>query len=314
MLKALIALMSVCLMVIVYVVLTSLLDDTLRQAVRRRLDALSFNSDIESAAEAVRREKKKKKKKNTRLISKRLEDSLAMSGIKLSAQEYMTIWMCTTIGPVVLGSLLGMQIVAILGLTIIGLALPPIMVQRSRDKQRQLFNQQLGDALTIMSNCMRSGYSFQQAMSSIANEMPAPISTEFARVVREMNYGVGMDEALEHMLRRVENADMDLLVSAVLTSAEVGANLSEILDTISETVRDRIRLREEVRTLSAQGRMSGMIIGLLPVIVVLFLMVVNPTYFTGFIASDIGKLLMLLCVVMEFCGFAVINKIVDIKY
>ena len=116
------------------------------------------------------------------------------------------------------------------------------------------------------------------------------------------------------MLARVNNKDLELLVSAVLTSAQVGANLSEILDTISETVRDRIKLREEVRVLSSQGRMSGMIIGLLPVIVILFLMVVNPGYFSGFASTQIGKILIVAAVLMETMGFIIINKIVDVRY
>ena len=314
MLTACIAALSLCTAIVLFVVLSSLLDDTPRAAVRARLDALAADKEMDSLHSEVLREKKKKKKRSTHLISKRFEDSLAMSGVKLSAQEYITIWVCTTFGPVVFGFLLGLDSIAVLGLSIIGFALPPIMVQQSKNKQRQLFNQQLGEALTIMSNCMRSGYSFQQAMGSIAQEMQPPISTEFARVVRELNYGVTLEDALNHMLSRVDNRDMELLVSAVLTSAEVGANLSEILDTISETVRDRIRLREEIRTFSAQGRMSGLIIGLLPIIVALFLMVINPTYITSFLETDIGKLMLGVSVCMEAMGFLVINKIVDIKY
>ena len=306
--------LSICFAVIVFAVFNNLLDDSKKQAVRRRIDALTTSSDSETTVSQVFKERKKKKKKKVLVISKHFEDNLAMSGVKLSGQEYINIWACCTIGPAIFGSLLGLQPVSVIGLCLIGLALPPVMVQRSRNKQRQMFNQQLGDALTIMSNCMRSGYSFQQAMNSIASEMPAPISTEFARVVRELNYGVQMGEALDHMLRRVQSKDMELLVSAVLTSMEVGANLSEILDTISETVRDRIRLREEVRTLSAQGRASGLLIGVLPLVVGLLLMVVNPTYFTEFFATSTGRTMVLVGIVMEACGFFVINRIVDIKY
>jgi len=284
--------------------------------IRARMDAMARDADLENVHDAVLSEKRqeKKNKRKSRLISERFEDNLAMSGIRISAQEYILLWGGTTMGPILLGFLLGAQPVAILGLAIIGFAVPPVLVQRSRSQRQQLFNKQLSDALTIMSNCMRSGYSFQQAMASIAQEMQPPISAEFARVVREIQYGATMEQALTSMVARVKNKDLELLVSAVLTSAQVGANLSEILDTIAETVRDRIRMREEVRVLSAQGRMSGMIIGLLPVAVILILMVMNPTYFGAFVETSTGKMLMILCVAMECTGFFVINRIVDIRY
>jgi tight adherence protein B len=144
--------------------------------------------------------------------------------------------------------------------------------------------------------------------------MQPPVSTEFGRVVRELNYGATLEQALNNMSQRVNSKDFDLLISAVITSAQVGANLSEILDTISETITDRIRLREEVRVFSAQGRMSGLIIGLLPVVVLLFLMILNPTYLTDFISHPIGKLLLMLSVLLEAIGFFLINRIVDIRY
>lgn len=116
------------------------------------------------------------------------------------------------------------------------------------------------------------------------------------------------------MAQRVDNADFNLLISAVITSTQVGANLSEILDTISETVTDRIRLREEVRVFSAQGRMSGLIIGLLPVAVILFLMILNPDYILDFVNHPLGKILLIASVFLEAMGFFLINRIVDIKY
>ena len=293
-----------------------LFEDTPKQRVKTRLDHLAENVELEYIHDAVLNEKKKRRKAKVKpqLVSRRFEDSLAMSGIHISAQEYVMLWICLTLGPGLVGVLLNMELVAVLGICVIGFAIPPIMVQRSRAKQQQLFNKQLGESLTIMSNCMRSGYSFQQAMHSISREMPPPVSTEFGRVVREMNYGATLEQALHHMSQRVNSKDFDLLISAVITSSQVGANLSEILDTISETVTDRIRIREEVRVFSAQGRMSGIIIGLLPVVVILFLLILNPSYLTDFIRHPLGKGLLISSVFLEGIGFFLINRIVDIKY
>ena len=312
----LIAVIALCAALIVYSVIVLLFTNVPKEQVQKRLNQLAANVELEYIHDAVLNEKKKtrKEKKKTKLISRRFEDNLAMSGIRLSAQEFVMLWMALTAGPGLIGSIMDMELVAILGLCVVGFAIPPIMVQRSRAKRQQLFNKQLGESLTIMSNCMRSGYSFQQAMGSIAKEMQPPISTEFARVVREMNYGTSMERALNNMVARVDNKDLEMLISAVITSTQVGANLSEILDTIAETVSDRIRLREEVRVCSAQGRMSGIIIGLLPVVVILFLMILNPTYLTDFVEQPIGRALMILSVFLECAGFFAINRIVDIKY
>ena len=301
---------------VLYSSILILFSDTPRQRIKNRLNKLAENVELEYIHDAVLNEKKKRRKIKVkpRLVSRRFEDSLAMAGIHISAQEFMALWCCLTLGPGLAGLLLNMELVAVLGICVVGFAIPPIMVQRSRSKQQQLFNKQLGESLTIMSNCMRSGYSFQQAMHSVSKEMQPPISTEFGRVVREINYGATLEQALNNMAQRVGSKDFDLLISAVITSTQVGANLSEILDTISDTITDRIRLREEVRVFSAQGRMSGIIIGLLPVAVMLFLMVLNPTYLTDFINHPIGKLLLIASVFLEAVGFFLINRIVDIKY
>ncbi len=302
---------------VIYASVLILFSDNPRAKVKARVNKLAENVEIEYIHTAVLSEKKKNRKKNkkeSRIISRRFEDNLAQSGLKISAREYVMLWGVLTIGPGLVCSLLRMNTIAILGICIIGFAIPPVMVQQAKNKRALLFNKQLGESLTIMSNCMRSGYSFQQAMGSIAREMQPPISTEFSRVVREMSYGASMEQALNNMKTRVNNKDLDLLISAVLTSQQVGANLSEILDTISETVSDRIRLREEVRVFSAQGRMSGIIIGLLPVAVILFLMILNPTYFTDFVQNPIGRMMLIGSVLMEATGFLLIQKIVDIKY
>lgn len=150
-------------------------------------------------------------------------------------------------------------------------------------------------------------------MEGIAQDMQPPISTEFGRVLREIHYGVKQEDALNHMVERTKNKDLELLVSAVMTSAQVGSNLSDILDTISETIRDRIKIKQEINTLTAQGRMSGLVIGLLPIFLVLAIMLMTPSYFTGFFESTLGKILLVVSIVLEVTGFVFINKIISIK-
>ena len=302
---------------ILYAIFLLLLTNSPREKVKKRISALAENADLEYVHEAVLSEKKKRKKENLRrskLFSHRFEDYLASSGVSFSAGEYITMWIGFSVGPCIFGSLLKLGVLPILALSIVGFAIPPVIVRRSKQKRQQLFNKQLGEALSIMSNCMKSGYSFQQAMNSIAREMQQPISGEFGRVVREINYGTSLEQALNNLVSRVDNKDLELLVSAVLTSTQVGANLSEILDTIGETVNDRIAIREEVRVASSQGRFSGILIGLLPVVVILFLMLLSPDYFTGFVDHPVGRILLIVSGIMEGIGFLVISRIVDIQY
>jgi tight adherence protein B len=275
-------------------------------------------SGIEEIGDQVYKEKEEssrlKKSLKSKLGSRELSNYLAMSGVKLSASECIISWAAITILPILLVTFAGGNILTAAALGIIGFILPPFLISRSRKKRQEEFNKQLVEALAIMKNAIKSGFSFQQAMESIANEMQPPISTEFKKVLREVNYGISLEEALKHMVDRVKNPDLDLLVSAVLTATQVGGNLSEVLEVISETVKDRIRIKASIRVMTASGRFSGIIIGLLPIFIILVLMIINPEYFTSFFESLIGKIMLAVSAIMEVTGFLVINKIVNIKY
>lgn len=284
--------------------------------VKKRIQSLINENGIEQIHDAVMREKRQsaKNRKANRIISKKFEDNLTGSGIKLNAKEYLIVWIGLTVIPGLLLALLGKNIITILGAGIIGFILPPILVRRAKKKRQQLFNKQLGETLVVMGNCIKSGYSFQQAMESIAKDMQPPISLEFSNAIREIRYGVKMEDALGNMVERTQNPDLALLVSAVVTSSKVGANLTDILDNISSTIKDRIRIRDEVRVLSSQGRMSGMVIGLLPAAITLMLMLINPGYVNAFFSSTLGQVMIGVGLVLEAIGFLAIRKIVDIKY
>ncbi len=261
-----------------------------------------------------RRLSARKKSKKIEIAGKSFSNYLSMSGVKLSAREFVAMWSLLTIVPMLTILLLHGNVVTVAAVGIICFCAPPLLIKRSRKKRMEEFDKQLGESLIVMGNCIKSGFSFQQAMESIAKEMQPPISVEFLKALREIHYGISMKEALGHMVDRVKSKDLDLLVSAVLTSAQVGGSLSSILDTISETVKDRIRIKDEIRVLTSSGRASGLIIGLLPVFVILILMLVNPAYFGSFFESDIGKVMMIVSVILELTGFTIINKIINIKY
>lgn len=314
-----ILLIAIVFAVTIYLVMTLVLSsDREKPAMKKRFSKYFRSTDVNDVQDLVFKEKRDNERKNRenrfQFASKELSNYLLVSGVKLSASEYIGAWALMTLIPLLLTLLVSRSGISAAAAGLIGFAVPPLLVQRARKSREEQFNKQLGESLTIMSNCVKAGFSFQQALESIANEMQPPISTEFSRTLREMHYGVSMAEALNHMVDRVKNKDLDLLVCAVLTAAQVGGNLSEILEVISETVKDRIKIKADVRILTASGRISGLIIGLLPVVIVLIVMLFNPDYFGSFFDSGIGKVMIAVSVALEAAGFFVISRLVDIQY
>jgi tight adherence protein B len=288
-----------------------------KEIVEERVLKYFKGKNIEDVADQVIKERQKKK--NTGripriLVSKDFSEYILSSGIKFTPSEFLYAWLGLTFVPLVVFSLLGTHPITIFAATLVGFIIPPFLLQRARKKSQELFTKQLGEALVIMGNAVRGGFSFRQAIDGIARDMQPPISSEFAMTIREINYGVSQIDALQHMTERVKNTDLDLLVCAVAITAQVGGNLSDILDIIASTIKDRIRIKQEVKVLTASGRMSALIIGLLPVILIVLLMFVNPAYFGSFFESTLGIVLLVISLILEMTGFFIIRKISDVKY
>lgn len=286
--------------------------------VKQRIMKYFKKKPLEDIEEQVIRERyekfQKKKAGNRKLVSKELADYVSSSGIKLTPSEFLYTWVGMTFVPMILLLIFRVNIITVIAIFIIGLGTPPLLLKRAQEKRQEEFTKQLGEALVVLGNAMKGGFSFRQAMESVTADMQPPISTEFEKTLREMRFGVSMEEALQHMSERLKNQDLNLLVSAVLTSSQVGGNLSDILETISSTIKDRIRIKQEVRVLTSSGRVSSVIIGLLPVFLILVLMILNPDYFSSFFQSVIGKIMLAVSIILETIGFLLIKKIADIKY
>lgn len=188
-----------------------------------------------------------------------------------------------------------------------------LYVQFKAYRRMQLFKNQLGDAIAMLSNAIKSGFTFQQAMDVVAKELKGPISEEFNRALNEVKLGITLEEALEGICKRVHDDDFEMVSMAVVIQRQVGGNLSQILDTVGETIRDRIKLKGEIKSLTAEGVVSGWTIGLLPVVVGGFCMVISPDYFKELLESDIGNILAIGCVVSEMVGALVIRWIINVK-
>ncbi|MCX6072402.1 MAG: type II secretion system F family protein, partial [Chloroflexi bacterium] len=163
-----------------------------------------------------------------------------------------------------------------------GVFLPGMYVGQAKKKRLRKFDDQLGDMLNLMVNGLRAGYSTLQAMEAISRELPAPICDEFRRVVQEMQLGLTMEDALDHILRRIRSDDLDLVVTAINVQREVGGNLAEILDVISYTIRERVRIKGEIKSLTAQGSATAWVISAMPIALMLILFFVNRDYMMMF--------------------------------
>lgn len=192
---------------------------------------------------------------------------------------------------------------------LMGLALLGMRIRRRRKK----FTNQLGDMLTMVANALRAGFSFMQAFELISREMDAPMGREVQLVVNEVNLGNTIESALDNMQRRVASPDFELVVTAVLIQRQVGGDLASILDTISETIAERVRMRREVMTLTAQGRASGWVLSAAPFVVAGIMYTVAPAYLSPLIETEIGHMAIMVGIVLEFIGIFIIYRIVDIK-
>ena len=245
----------------------------------------------------------------------RVSRELARADLKFKVAEYYALVFMSTVVVALVAYVIQPNIVsAILG-AIAGFFLPRIYVKRQQTIRLNKFNDHLSDMLNLMVNGLRAGYSTMQAMEAVSRELPTPISDEFHRVVQEMQIGIPMERALDNLLRRIPSDDLDFVITAINVQREVGGNLSEILDTISFTIRERVRIKGEIRVMTAQVRTSGMVLSLIPVFLTIALWFVSPEYISSFFDRGpfCGWLAVGTVVGMIVSGYFVMMKIADIE-
>ena len=240
-----------------------------------------------------------------------IAEQLQRADLKLRPSEYFMIQIGT-------GALVGLIAYWRWGLFFVllffvGYLAPGFYVKYRINQRLKKFSGQLGDTLTLLSNALKAGYSFAQAIDTVAKNAVAPIGDEFARAVREMNLGGSPDEALSNITKRIASADFDLVATAYSIHRTVGGNLAEILDNIAYTIRERVRIKGEIQTLTAQARASGTIITALPILLATFMFFVTPTYFQPMFGSIIGWILLAIGGFMIFIGNLIIRRIVAIE-
>lgn len=195
---------------------------------------------------------------------------------------------------------------------LLGLLAPEALVRLLKRRRRLRFGVQLVDSLMSMSNALRTGFSLPQAFELIQREMPDPISQEFRLMNTEVRLGVSMEDSMQHMLERMPSEDLDLVITAINISHEVGGNLTEVFDNIAQTIRERHRLEGKIQSLTAMGKMQAGIICSLPILMALALNFTNPELMQPLLHKPLGWCMFGTIVILELCGILVIRKIVRI--
>lgn len=244
----------------------------------------------------------------------KMAEALARADLKLRVQE----WYMIRLGTVILLALIGIgvyrSLVFALILAIVGVFAPRFFLRFRQRRRSQKFSNQLGDVLVLLSNGLKAGYSFPQAMSTVARSANPPVAEEFMRASREIQLGINIDDALGHMVKRVDSDDFDLVVTAVQIQRVVGGNLAEILDSIAFTIRERVRIKGEIKTLTAQARASSYIITALPIALALILQAINPTYIAPMLSfQGPGPFILMGCGISIAFAFWVMQKIANIE-
>lgn len=246
-------------------------------------------------------------------ITAKIKSELGRADWSLKVSEFMILVVLSATLVPLLVLLITENKMLTLYLVALGGVVPFILLKRRQAARRKIFSDQLPDAITLISNSLKTGYSFLQSIDLVSREMSPPISDEFSKVLQEIKLGIPFEDAVERMVEKADNEDLDLVMTSVNIQREVGGNLSEILDKISHTIRERIRIRGQLQTLTAQGRLSGMILCMLPPALGLFLFLVNQDYILLLFHHPAGRVMTGFAVLSQVAGILLIRKIIDIR-
>lgn len=246
-------------------------------------------------------------------LARNLRTQLARANLKLTAGEFIAATIiCMILFPAIV-FILRRDIPLSLLAAVLGFFAPRWYVSYLQGKRLKAFNDQLGDIISMMVNGIRAGYSVLQAMEVVAKEMGEPASEEFGRVVKEVQLGLSLEQALDNLLRRVPSDDLDMTITAIKIQQEVGGNLAEVLDTISFTIRERVRIKGEIRALTAQARVSGYVVSLLPIGVAVLVYAINPKFMGLMFTDPCGWMMLGVAGAGIISGFFITRKIADIE-
>ena len=283
-----------------------------KSSARRRLETLerySAPQQAESAVPLALREQGSAWTERTR-------SQLERAGLALKLHEYVALRVLLALVAVVVVLALGNghALAFLLGIVagVVGYMLPAFYVRMRIARQVRKFNNQLADMLTMLANSLRAGFGLLQGLDLAAEQSQPPMSTELHHLLRDTRMGASIETALESMGERVGSYDLDVIITAILIQRSVGSNLSEVLEKVAHTIRERARIQGEINTLTAQKKLSGLVIGLMPPAVVVMMLGVNFEYMSALFTDPLGRILLAVAVVLDIVGILIIKRIVSV--
>ncbi|MDB5074312.1 MAG: type secretion system protein [Chloroflexi bacterium] len=284
-------------------------------------------SEVRTAVVEERRKSRRERTKAADLIiqtvdravqnqnfAQNLRSAISRADLKFTVAEYLILWAAIFVGCVFIGQVIFRTPIHTIVLGVVGLIGPRWYLRYLAGKRLKAFNNNLADTIVMMANSLRSGYSMLQSMEMLSREMSPPISTEFNRVIKEVGIGLSPEEALANLMRRIKSVDLEIMVMAINVQREIGGNLSVILDTIANTIRERVRIKGEIKTLTAQATLSGYIISILPLGLAFVLYTIDSAYISFFWQDHTcGLPLMAISLFFMTVGFFVMRKITKIE-
>jgi tight adherence protein B len=246
-------------------------------------------------------------------FAERVREDLAQADLALTITEYLIVRVLLVVVLLALGYALQRSLPAIAILGAVGLFLPTVYIRSRRYRRLRAFDSQLPDVLEHLQGSLRAGYGLLQAVEWLSRQVPPPAGFEFDRVVREVQLGRSLLESLDSMVRRIPSDDLSLIVTAIKIQYEVGGGLAEILETVTHTIRERIRIMREINVLTAQQRYSGYVLMIMPIALAAYLFLTSPDYIMQLFTPGPTLCIPVGAAVLMIIGYFVMRKIVDIE-
>ncbi len=266
------------------------------------------------AGRALRRDNAVDKRLTALPMAAWLAGDLRRAGLAWHTKDYLGLIFLAAVITGLIGFAASHQAYIGLIAAAVGVLLPVIFVRRAASRRELKLNGQVVEVVEIIASSLRAGFGFVQSLEFAAREQPEPISGVLARAVHEINIGVSTEEALDRLVMRSGDQDLELVVTAVLIQRRVGGNLAEVLENISQTIRDRIQVKGQIRTLTAQARMSGWIVGFLPVAMGAVLAMLQPSYIGLLFTDPIGHVLLAVSGIFDVAGFVAMQRLAAVTY
>jgi tight adherence protein B len=243
-----------------------------------------------------------------------LRRMLEQSGIRLNLASFLLLTACLGLAGYLAGFLVTRMLLVGLLFALIAGSMPYFWVRRAKNKRMYQFEEQFPEAIDLIARALRAGHALPTGLSMVADEMGPPVGTEFRILYDEQNFGLNVSDAMRNFARRIPVLDARFFVTAVLTQREAGGNLAEVLDNLSSVIRERFKVKRQIRVISAHGRITGVVLACLPPSLAAVTLLLNPDYLGTLLGDELGRQMIMVALTLQVVGTLIMRKIINIEY